>query len=157
MAKNPPKKNRPKVRTIRTTKVGDPDINKIYIKYQRIPDLPDGYDFQENVLSKIKHISLSVANNTNGSQQDMQGTPSLTLSNVLYEIVEQPSGEDVDPQFYCVIQPTPNHAVNSFFNSATNHYLDIKITYYAVDTDTGSHLEVIDSFYDKPYIYPTEH
>lgn len=158
--RKPPKSKRPKVKSVRTTKVGDPDVNKIYFEYSVDESLsPD--KFKDEVLSNIKNIRLTTMNNSssNSNQYDIEA---LTLSNITYETVENPSSTDTDPEFYCNIQPTPHHAVNAFFNIFSNNspddedIIDISITYEVLN-ENGSHGEVVDIFPNKPYSYPTEH
>ena len=154
MSRKPPKRKRPKVQSVRTTQTGDPDINKIYFRFLTSDSL-DGYDFQGEVLSNIKNIRLTVADGNQEGNGNLQGIHTLTLNNVNYAVVGNTSGTDVEPQFYCSIQPTPNHSVNVFFKSADDKNLNISITYLI--EDNGSPLEVVDTFLNKPYIFPTEH
>lgn len=130
----PPKSKRPKVTSIRTTKVNDPYIAKIYFKYTIL----DGGTLGGNgVLETLNLIFISFP----GEEMEQE----LLLSNATYTY-------DSD-EFCFSVQPTPNLMVNNFFNPIEdNTKLIVRINY--VGEDTNGHPTSTTQEFNVTYNYP---
>jgi len=131
MPEIPKRSKRPKVTSIRTTKVNDPYVAKIYFKYEIDGNLKDN-----GIFEVLNFISISIPDHDE----------ELLISNSLYQ--------SDDNEISLNVQPMPNIMVDNFFNPLEdNSELTIRVNYVG-ENSNGHPTSITDTFDDVQYNYP---
>jgi len=128
----PPKNKRPRVKSVRTTKIEDPHVIAIQLVYT----IEEGSIHENGVLESLNLITISY----NGV--------SLPLKNTNYTVNVE------GLELICNVQPTPNEIVNNFFSDSNlpeGSTVNVNINYVG-----GGH-NADDPFPDIPYSFDLVH